>query len=56
MKFTASMPARREGFEGEMAGTALYLASAAGAYMTGDNMHVDGGRLLVAAAKISSKI
>ncbi|KAL2822237.1 short-chain dehydrogenase [Aspergillus cavernicola] len=53
MSFAQEMPARRAGSEEEMAGTALYLVSPAGGYMTGDNMHVDGGRLLVAAAKIS---
>jgi len=56
MKFASEMPARRAGTEQEMAATALYLASSAGAYMNGNNMHVDGGRLLVAAGKISSKL
>ncbi|EPE34769.1 NAD(P)-binding Rossmann-fold containing protein [Glarea lozoyensis ATCC 20868] len=56
MKFANDMPARRPGTEEEMAATALYLASKAGAYMTGANMVVDGGRMLVAAGKISSKL
>jgi len=56
MRFAKDMPARRPGYEQEMAGTALYLASPAGGYMTGDNMHVDGGRLLVAAGKISARL
>jgi NAD(P)-dependent dehydrogenase (short-subunit alcohol dehydrogenase family) len=56
MRFANEMPARRAGYEEEMAGTALYLASPAGGYTTGDNMHVDGGRLLVAAGKISSRL
>lgn len=56
MRFADSMPARRAGYEKEMAGTALYLASPAGGYVTGDHIHVDGGRLLVAAAKISSRL
>ncbi|KAL4945821.1 hypothetical protein BDV06DRAFT_229723 [Aspergillus oleicola] len=52
MRYAVEMPAGRAGSEEEMAGTALYLASPAGGYMTGDNLHVDGGRLLVAAAKV----
>lgn len=56
MRFAQEMPARRAGTEQEMAAAALYLASAAGAYMNGNNMHVDGGRLLVAAGKIKSKL
>ncbi|KAL4875353.1 hypothetical protein BJY04DRAFT_224127 [Aspergillus karnatakaensis] len=53
MSLATEMPARRAGLEEEMAGAALYLASPAGGYMTGDIMHIDGGRLLVAAARIA---
>ena len=56
LKLASEMPARRPGTEEAMAATALYLASKAGAYMTGANMVVDGGRLLVTASKISSKL
>lgn len=56
MRFAAEMPARRAGTEQEMAATALYLVSPAGAYVTGTHLVVDGGRLLVAAGKISSKL
>ena len=52
-KYIKEMPARRMGTEQEMVSTALYLASAAGAYMTGENLRIDGGRLLVMSAKIS---
>jgi len=56
MRFAQEMPARRAGTEQEMAATALYLASPAGAYVTGANLVIDGGRLLVAAGKISAKL
>ncbi|KAH9884072.1 3-oxoacyl-reductase [Xylariomycetidae sp. FL2044] len=56
MKYEKDMPARRAGTEEEMASTALYLASSAGAYMTGDIMRIDGGRVLVVSAKITSKL
>ncbi|KAL4790833.1 hypothetical protein BDV19DRAFT_382018 [Aspergillus venezuelensis] len=52
MEYAIEMPAGLAGTEEEMAGTALYLASPAGGYMTGADMCVDGGRLLVAAAKV----
>lgn len=53
MRYEKDMPARRAGTEQEMFSTALYLASAAGAYMTGDVLRIDGGRLLVVGAKIT---
>ncbi|EXJ91443.1 hypothetical protein A1O1_04555 [Capronia coronata CBS 617.96] len=52
MRYAKEMPARRPGTEQEIASTALYLASPAGFYVTGQNIRVDGGRLLVAAGKI----
>ncbi len=40
---TANAPLRRIGLPDEIAGTAVYLASAAGAFMTGQAIVVDGG-------------
>lgn len=42
---TSMIPLGRMGDEKDMGGTALYLASRAGAYTNGDVMLVDGGRL-----------
>ncbi|RDL41625.1 NAD(P)-binding Rossmann-fold containing protein [Venustampulla echinocandica] len=56
MRFAGQMPARRPGTEQEMAATALYLSSPAGGFVTGTNIVIDGGRLLVAAGSISSKL
>ncbi|KAL4779768.1 short-chain dehydrogenase [Aspergillus varians] len=42
------VPARRAGREEDLAGTVLYLASRAGAYVDGVSLCVDGGRVLVA--------
>ena len=53
MAFEREMPARRAGTEQEMVATALYLASAAGGYVTGQNLVVDGGRLLVMSGHIT---
>jgi NAD(P)-dependent dehydrogenase (short-subunit alcohol dehydrogenase family) len=39
-------PLRRMGTPREIAGTAVYLASAAGAFVTGHNLVVDGGTLI----------
>lgn len=41
------IPATRAGSEEDMAGTALYLASRAGAYLNGLSLVIDGGRLTV---------
>jgi len=41
--FTARQPLGRIGTAGEIAGMALYLASDAGAFCTGQNFVVDGG-------------
>lgn len=54
MKYQKEMPARRAGTEVEMVSTALYLSSKAGAYMTGENLRIDGGRLLVLSGKITA--
>jgi NAD(P)-dependent dehydrogenase (short-subunit alcohol dehydrogenase family) len=42
----AMTPLRRVGEPDEIAGTALYLASAAGAFVTGQTLVVDGGTLI----------
>lgn len=41
----ADIPLQRAGTEEDMAGLILYLASRAGAYLTGAVMLTDGGRL-----------
>lgn len=41
------IPAERTGDEQDMAGTILYLASRAGAYVNGNILVVDGGRLCI---------
>jgi NAD(P)-dependent dehydrogenase (short-subunit alcohol dehydrogenase family) len=53
MRFAKEMPARRPGTEQEIAAVALYLAGPSGGFITGQNIRVDGGRLLVAAGRIS---
>jgi NAD(P)-dependent dehydrogenase (short-subunit alcohol dehydrogenase family) len=42
----STMALKRMGEPGEVAGTAIYLASAAGSFVTGQTLIVDGGRLL----------
>ncbi|CEJ80713.1 Putative Pc22g02220 protein [[Torrubiella] hemipterigena] len=42
------VPAKRAGNESDMAGTVLYAASRAGAYVDGVSLCVDGGRILLA--------
>ncbi len=44
---TATTPLRRIGEPGELAGVAVYLASKAGSYTTGQNFVVDGGQTIV---------
>lgn len=41
------IPAERTGSDEDMAGTVLYLASRAGAYLNGLSLLIDGGRLSV---------
>ncbi|HEV3266594.1 MAG TPA: SDR family oxidoreductase [Acidimicrobiales bacterium] len=45
----AAAPLRRIGRPDDMAGTAIYLASRAGAYLTGAIIPVDGGIATVGA-------
>ncbi|WP_044561115.1 SDR family NAD(P)-dependent oxidoreductase [Azospirillum sp. B4] len=45
-KRMSQTPLRRMGTPREVAGTAVYLASAAGAFVTGHNLVVDGGTLI----------
>ena len=44
---TATTPLRRIGEPEELAGVAVYLASKAGSYTTGQNFVVDGGQTIV---------
>ena len=41
----SQFPSERIGSEEDMAGTILYMASRAGAYLNGNIMLIDGGRL-----------
>jgi NAD(P)-dependent dehydrogenase (short-subunit alcohol dehydrogenase family) len=41
--FLEGVPLRRFGKASDMAGTAIYLASAAGSYVTGSVIAIDGG-------------
>ena len=45
-KVEERLPLRRVGEPADIAGVALFLASAAGAYVTGQTIHVDGGMSL----------
>ncbi|KAF9242555.1 hypothetical protein BU15DRAFT_86757 [Melanogaster broomeanus] len=47
-----SVPAKRPGTAAEMAGTAVYLASPAAAYMNGQELVIDGGFLAVNPSRI----
>ena len=46
-KLTAQIPLQRLGTEDDVAGAVLFLASRAGAYVTGETLHVNGGLLMV---------
>jgi NAD(P)-dependent dehydrogenase (short-subunit alcohol dehydrogenase family) len=48
---TRDAPLGRIGEPDEIAGAAIYLASASGSFMTGQTMVIDGGRLLCATEK-----
>jgi len=48
----ASIPAKRPGTAAEMAGTAVYLASPAAAYMNGQELIIDGGYLAVNPSRV----
>ncbi|TRM63998.1 hypothetical protein BD626DRAFT_547754 [Schizophyllum amplum] len=50
-KGLVSVPARRDGTPGEIAGTAVYLASTAGYYMNGQELIIDGGYTAVNPAR-----
>ena len=43
---TATTPMRRIGMPDEIAGAAVFLASEAGAFMTGQQMVIDGGQTI----------
>ncbi|KAJ8593827.1 short-chain dehydrogenase [Rhizopogon salebrosus TDB-379] len=47
-----SVPAKRPGTAAEMAGTAVYLASPAAAYMNGQELIIDGGYLAVNPSRV----
>ncbi|KAG0704277.1 hypothetical protein DFH29DRAFT_912697 [Suillus ampliporus] len=47
-----SVPAKRPGTAAEMAGTAVYLASPAAAYMNGQELVIDGGYLAVNPGRV----
>ena len=44
-ELVATIPAHRVGSEEDLAGVVLFLTSRAGAYVNGDVLLVDGGRL-----------
>jgi len=44
---TATTPLRRIGEPGELAGVAVFLASAAGSFATGQNFVIDGGQTII---------
>ena len=47
VEMAKSIPMRRIGRAGELKGVALFLASEASSYITGQNIIVDGGRTAV---------
>ena len=46
-QYEVTVPLRRVGRSGEIKGTALFLASAASSYITGQTIVVDGGATIV---------
>lgn len=44
---TQQVPLQRLGDAGDIAAAVLYLSSAAGAYVTGETLHVNGGMLMI---------
>jgi len=46
-RYTSTTPLRRIGMPDEIAGAAVFLASAAGRFMTGQSLVVDGGVTIV---------
>ena len=46
-RINAQIPAGRMGTAEEVAAAALYLASAEGAYVTGQTLHVNGGMAMI---------
>jgi len=48
-------PAERTGSEQDFAGTILFMASRAGAYLNGETMISDGGRLVRSSAIVGAQ-
>jgi 3-oxoacyl-[acyl-carrier protein] reductase len=46
-RLKAQIPLQRLGTTDDVAGAVLFLASRAGAYVTGETLHVNGGLLMV---------
>jgi 3-oxoacyl-[acyl-carrier protein] reductase len=46
-KLLAAIPSKRLGTGEDIAGAAVYLASDAAAYMTGQTLHINGGMAMI---------